>query len=128
VFSADSQKTYFLNEDVFRKLNQTPVKLNISSQKLRAQQKVKHQKAKPLLTTSTYILEFLEVWQRRLPKHLWRDSSESVPLHLLAFAGEVNFAQVNGTLLVRIRPKNPVRQRRNLRGKRRTSASQEIFL
>jgi len=75
VFSADSQKTYFLNEDVFRKLNQTPVKLNISSQKLRAQQKVKHQKAKPLLTTSTYILEFLEVWQRRLPKHLWRDSS-----------------------------------------------------
>ena len=58
---------------------------------------------------NTYILEFQEIWQRRLPKHLWRDPSESVPLHLLSFIGDVNVAHINGTLLVRNRPKTLIK-------------------
>ena len=74
-----------------------------------------------MIQGNTYVLEFQEVWQRRLPKYLWRDASESVPLHLLSFTANANFARVQGTLLVKNRPRMMPRSRRNQRSRKSDS-------
>jgi hypothetical protein len=68
-----------------------------------------------------FLLDFQDFWIRRMPVHLLRDVSESVPIHIIPFYGDFNLAKISGTMLVRSRPpKRRIGNQKN-RGKSSTS-------